>query len=468
MPMPTSLLNKKRLLGPLCFLLVLTGLTASLRISYLLPARSYAGLGTTTLPAVEEETPDCGPAVLEGKPADQRVRHLHLLGVDRWQAAGCRGQGIKIALLDSGFKGYRDHLGKSLPAQVQARSFRKDGQMEARESQHGILCGEVLHALAPDAQLLLATWDTNKPEQFLEAVRWAREQGARIISCSIIMPSWSDGEGGGPIHEQLRKLLGSGAQPGDILCFASAGNTAHRHWCGAFHNDGNGWHAWRGGRTANPVTPWGTERVSVELCWKPGSTYSVHIFDRTTGKEVGMAATPRLTRASCSAVRFLPVAGHSYEARVKLRSGKGGDFHMVALGGELEFSKTRGSIPFPGDGAEVLAVGAVDRHGKRAGYSSCGPNSATPKPDLVAPVPFPSQWRPRPFSGTSAAAPQAAGLAALCWSKHPDWTAEQVRRAMRDWARDLGPAGHDCETGYGMAILPPPPDKSIQTLDARR
>ena len=29
------------------------------------------------------------------------------------------------------------------------------------------------------------------------------------------------------------------------------------------------------------------------------------------------------------------------------------------------------------------------------------------KPDLVATVPFPSGWRTRPFSGTSAAAPQA-------------------------------------------------------------
>jgi subtilisin family serine protease len=101
-----------------------------------------------------------------------------------------------------------------------------------------------------------------------------------------------------------------------------------------------------------------------------------------------------------------------------------------------------------------MAVGAVNHIGTRATYSSCGPNSHRPKPDFVAPVPFASLWRSRPFSGTSAAAPQAASLAALCWSRHPNWSAEQVRSALREAARDLGPSGHDWETGYGMIALP--------------
>ena len=102
----------------------------------------------------------------------------------------------------------------------------------------------------------------------------------------------------------------------------------------------------------------------------------------------------------------------------------------------------------------MLAVGAVDADGRRLFYSACGPNSPRPKPDFVAEVPFPSLWRAQPFSGTSAAAPEAAGLAALWWSRHPDWTAQQVRTAMRQTARDLGPPGHDWETGYGLVRLP--------------
>ena len=100
------------------------------------------------------------------------------------------------------------------------------------------------------------------------------------------------------------------------------------------------------------------------------------------------------------------------------------------------------------------AVGAVDSGGKRLFYSSCGPNSCKPKPDFVATVPFASTCRERAFAGTSAAAPQAAALAALWCGRHPDWTVDQVTSAMRQSARDLGPPGHDSETGYGLIHLP--------------
>src|SRR5262245_24582437 len=76
-----------------------------------------------------------------------------------WHKAGHRGQGVTIAVLDSGFKGYREALGGVLPAKVQTKSFRKDGRLEARDSQHGILCAEVIHRVAPDAKLLFANWE---------------------------------------------------------------------------------------------------------------------------------------------------------------------------------------------------------------------------------------------------------------------------------------------------------------------
>ena len=63
------------------------------------------------------------------------------------------------------------------------RSFRADQNLEARDSQHGVLCAEVIHALAPQARLLLANWEPDDPNSFLSAVRWAREEGASIISC---------------------------------------------------------------------------------------------------------------------------------------------------------------------------------------------------------------------------------------------------------------------------------------------
>ena len=56
--------------------------------------------------------------------------------------------------------------------------------------------------------------------------------------------------------------------------------------------------------------------------------------------------------------------------------------------------------------------------------------------------------------GPSAAAPQGSGLAALWLCRHPDWTPDRVRAELRTDAFDLGPRGHDWETGYGLIHLP--------------
>jgi subtilisin family serine protease len=382
------------------------------------------------------------------------LQHLARLGVDRWHAADDRGQGVKIAILDTGFRGYRAHLGQALPNEVTVRSFRTDGNLEAKDSRHGILCGEVVHALAPDAKLLLANWEPDRSDQFLEAVGWARQQGARILSCSLIMPSWSDGEGGGAVHATLARLLGNGQNAGDVLFFASAGNTAQRHWGGVFHDGGHGFHAWQEGQEDDPLTPWGEANVSVELCWQTRADYDLSVYDETAKSDVAKSAAKAGVDRYSAVARFQPELHHAYAVRLRLAHGPAGHFHLIALGGYLRYANASGSIAFPADGPAVVAVGAVSLEGQRLIYSSCGPNSTQPKPDLVAPVPFPSLWRPQPFSGTSASAPQAAALAALWWSRYPDWTAAQVRTALRSSARDLGPPGHDFETGYGMIALP--------------
>ncbi|HEX5268909.1 MAG TPA: S8 family serine peptidase [Gemmataceae bacterium] len=384
----------------------------------------------------------------------ERARHLTELGVDRWLATGATGRGIKVAVLDSGLRGYKDQLGKALPAKVSVRSFRKDGNLEARDSQHGILCGEVIHALAPDAELLFANWEEDDADTFLQAVRWARAQGAQVISCSVIMPSHSDGEGGGPVHRELARILGSGERRGDVLFFASAGNTAERHWAGRFHAGADGFQEWRPGVVENTLTPWGKDRVAVELCCKTGTTYELIVSDAEGGSVVARSGGPVEAGSDCRVARFLPTPGHTYRLRVRLVSGKPGSFHVVALACGLKETNAAGSVAFPADGAEVIAVGAVDHAGRRAAYSACGSADGRTKPDLVAPVPFASAWRARPFAGTSAAAPQAAAVAALMWSRSLDWTADKVRATLRKSAKDLGPPGYDAETGFGLLQLP--------------
>jgi subtilisin family serine protease len=413
-------------------------LSLTLTIVVFVPLCVFAGETTTAI----------RPTTTSSVIPSERAKHLTELGVDRWLSANTRGSGIKVAILDTGLRGYKDHLGKSLPAKVVTHSFRKDGDLEDRDSQHGILCAEVVHTLAPDAELLLANWDTDDPESFLKAVKWARSEGANV------MPHFSDGEGGGAIHEALAQALGNGKERSDVLFFASAGNTAQRHWWGQFHGDADGYQEWKPGVVDNVLTPWGDERVAVELCCKTGSSYEMVVLDSETGAEAAHTPAANKAKGGSTVLRFEPKSGHNYRLRVRLVGGTAGTFHILALHSGLSEATPAGSVAFPADGAEVVAVGAVDHGGKRASYSACGSDTCRSKPDLVAPVPFVSSWRERPFAGTSAASPQAAALAALVWSRNPDWTAERVRTTLGKSARDLGPPGHDTETGYGVIRLP--------------
>lgn len=407
----------------------------------------------------------------DGRIPGDRAKHLTALGVDRWHRQGHRGNGITVAILDSGFRGHREFFGKGLPNKVTTRSFRADGNLEARDSQHGILCAEIVHAIAPEAKLLLANWDAERPESFLDAISWAKSEGARVVSCSLIMPTWSDGGGGGRIHEELAKVVGAGSGADDILFVACAGNTAQRHWSGTFTPDDDGRHQWSPGKTRNVLTPWGEESVAVEAYGATKAPLELLVLDADSHREVAKSRMESLRvegrlslRERCSvaedsachsqaAARFTPTPGHTYEVEVQGESAPS-NFHVVALGGNLACGNREGSIPFPGDGACVVSVAAIDSEGMRAPYSSCGYKGDRSKPDLAAPVPFPCSCRAQPFSGTSAAAPQVAGLAALWRARHPQATALEARTALHKAAQDLGPPGHDPETGHGQARLP--------------
>ena len=200
----------------------------------------------------------------------------------------------------------------------------------------------------------------------------------------------------------------------------------------------------------------GDEQCRPSGCyWQPGADYNLYVSDADTGKEIGLAHTDHHHGDRSSAiVYFKPESGHSYQTRVQLVRGPAGVFHLTVMEATLENTVARASVCFPADGPTVIAVGAEDGSGHRVWYSACGPNSARLKPDLMATIPFPTQWRERLFGGTSAAAPQGAALAALLWSRHPDWTADQVRAALRTSAHDLAPPGPDRETGYGLIHLP--------------
>jgi hypothetical protein len=73
------------------------------------------------------------------------------------------------------------------------------------------------------------------------------------------------------------------------------------------------------------------------------------------------------------------------------------------------------------------------------------------KPDVTAADGVTVDVWDYPFFGTSAAAPEVAGIAALMWSKDPSLTAEDIKKALRKSAIQIGDKkGWDSTSGFGI------------------
>ncbi len=68
-------------------------------------------------------------------------------------------ENVKVCILDLGFQGYNALLGTELPSSVRTRSFRADGDLYA--TAHGTACAEIVHDMAPDAELWLINFSTD-------------------------------------------------------------------------------------------------------------------------------------------------------------------------------------------------------------------------------------------------------------------------------------------------------------------
>jgi subtilisin family serine protease len=398
------------------------------------------------------------------------IESLDKINVPAWHAAGYTGQGIKIGILDMGFNKYRSFLGSELPENVTVRSFIAGVEIDDTDTEHGTACAEIIHDIAPDAELFLAAYETDVEQR--QAVDWLVAQGVNIISHSA-GSIYGPMDGTGPEAEMVDKVVAGG-----ILWVNSAGNMAEAHYRGKFTDkDGDGFHEFKPGDELLGFIPDG--RVVMALNWDAWDTgdqdYDLYILDKDNNEVVSsenIQNGPGAEAAEFISYYFLDNGPYyvAFRARHQTRPAVFDLYVYNAV--RMEYTNAEYSITTPADARSALTVGATYwKDDSLEDYSSQGPShDERIKPDISAPAGVTSAVYGEEFAGTSASAPHVAAAAALVWQAFPSFNVQQVNDYLKNQAKDLGTPGADSQFGFGRlqlgdppAVGAPPPTESAPT-----
>ena len=174
-------------------------------------------------------------------------------------SAGVKGQGVKVAIIDGGFKG-ADELSGDMPARWWHHDYTGEG-IYAGDSVHGTACAEIIHDVAPEAELYL--YKTGDMVDFENAKDRCIRNGIDIINYS---GSWS-GTGFSDGRGLACDIVNDAADKG-ILWVNSAGNSAESHYDGFWSDrDDDGWHNFSNGDEVMGFEAERGDEISIFLTW---------------------------------------------------------------------------------------------------------------------------------------------------------------------------------------------------------
>jgi len=378
-----------------------------------------------------------------------------------WHEQGITGRGVKVGVLDLGFGGYRDLLGNELPDEVEVGQFG-DRSTFATEV-HGTACAEIVHEMAPEAEIVLAYYDGSDAAMG-EAVQWLIEQEVDIISNSTGSNGLTPLDGSGFVAEIVDQ-----AHDHNIFWVNAAGNEADAHYRGHFADaDGDNLHDFAAGVSTIPFIPLDYDiEGQIILSWddwqQVNQDYELILYDSNgtvlakseetqDGSEGQYPIESIFYVFDDPDVYYLSI--ENYEGQADGQA----TFDIFVYGASLDPSYVvpAYSLTNPADARGAFAVGAVNwADDVLEFYSSNGPTAdGRTKPDLAAPsVVDSASYAPEAFDGTSAAAPHVAGAAALIRQAFPDFRPDDIATFLQERAIDLGAPGSDNAFGAGRLNL---------------
>ncbi|MFS8101711.1 ricin-type beta-trefoil lectin domain protein [Lentzea alba] len=367
-----------------------------------------------------------------------------------WHDAGKKGAGVKVGIIDVGFGDVAaSQASGDLPANV---TINNNNCLDAAEkSPHGTGVAEIVHDVAPEAQLFLACIEDTF--SFDQAETWLREQGVQVISSAVgfLAPTGSRGDGTGDAGSPAEVVKRSKAA--GILWSVAAGNQARLHYGGnAIDANADGWVEFGPSRQNGfPLDAGRTATVGLRWDAWPKTKHDLDLYVMKTPNppngpndpEVaavstrsqrdsadGLAPTESLTFTNNSGgtlTYWVYVRNHNAPLNTSMElfvSGPGNNQ-------QLQYFTEAGSVVEPATSPHVIAVGATQPNsGRVQDYSGRGPSiDGRIKPDITG-YDQVSTSAMGVLRGTSAAAAHVAGAAALFKSANSALDASQLQTAL--------------------------------------
>jgi len=385
---------------------------------------------------------------------------VEIMGAEDMQLLAYDGAGVKVGVIDLGFANYTNaQTSGDLPVGLSIVDYTGTG---VGGTNHGTSVAEIVHDMAPSAELYLAK--VNTTVQLNVAMNDMAAAGVKIINHSVAWFGAAFYDGTGSICDTT-----DAAELAGMLWVNAMGNSRTAHYLQAFTDlDGDLKHDFKSSpiQNHNTISLTAGSTVSLILNWDAypitrDIDYNLYLYDHIPAAgsmPVMSSEVPQrrpFNNKPLEIVTYTPTTTGTYYIVVTKSDSSTANipFSIFATSSSLGVQTSESSLPQPADCYSSLSVAAVNLTDGVEWFSSEGPTTdGRNKPELSATNRTVTS-QSSVFAGTSGAAPHVAGAAALLLSQDASLTSSQLTTLLIQNTNDVSSTGYDFRTGAGRISL---------------